>query len=70
MIEYQNLLTAGAAGFIGPNFVRDVFQRRPIAKVVNLDLLTYAGSRSNLDGLPFSAFHVFVLATLPSTPGT
>jgi len=42
------LLAAGAAGFIGSSFVREVLDRRPEDELVVLDKLTYAGRRENL----------------------
>jgi len=42
------LLVTGGLGFIGSNFVRHVLARRPEARVVNLDLITYAGNPANL----------------------
>lgn len=53
-------LVTGAAGFIGSNFVRYVLRQDPSAHVVSLDLLTYAGSRSNLEILPAPDRHAFV----------
>ncbi len=44
----MKLLVTGGAGFIGTNFVRTVFEKRPGWEVVNLDLLTYAGNPKNL----------------------
>lgn len=48
----QSLLITGGAGFIGSNFIRYVMQHAPDTKIVNLDLLTYAGSLENLKALP------------------
>lgn len=42
------LLVAGAAGFIGSNFVRFIRRTRPDATVTVLDKLTYAGNLANL----------------------
>jgi len=56
----QNILVTGGAGFIGANFVRYVLKAEPQAKIVNLDLLTYAGSLENLKDLPDPDRHVFV----------
>ena len=47
----MRLLVTGGAGFIGSNFVRHVNRVRPDWQVVVYDLLTYAGSASNLEGL-------------------
>ena len=44
----DRLLVAGAAGFIGSNFVRLVRQTRPGVEITVLDKLTYAGNLANL----------------------
>jgi dTDP-glucose 4,6-dehydratase len=46
-----NLLVTGGAGFIGANFVRYWRTRHPDDGIMVLDALTYAGNRSNLDGV-------------------
>jgi len=46
----QTWLVTGGAGFIGANFVLAA-RRLGLARVINLDLLTYAGHPENLDGL-------------------
>jgi dTDP-glucose 4,6-dehydratase len=56
----KEILITGGAGFIGANFVRYLLQTEPEAKIVNLDLLTYAGSLENLKNLPDPARHTFV----------
>jgi dTDP-glucose 4,6-dehydratase len=56
----MNLLVTGGAGFIGSNFVHYILEKYPEDKVVNLDLLTYAGNIHNLDGLEDNPNHVFV----------
>jgi len=43
-----NLLVTGGAGFIGSNFVRYWLDRYPDDRVLNVDLLTYAGNLPNL----------------------
>ncbi|WP_420453989.1 dTDP-glucose 4,6-dehydratase [Rubrivirga sp.] len=55
----SGILVTGGAGFIGSAFVRSALARRPGARVVTLDALTYAGSTANLDGLDPDR-HVFV----------
>ncbi|AHX12023.1 spore coat protein [Dyella jiangningensis] len=52
------LLVTGGAGFIGANFVLKALDDG--LKVVNLDLLTYAGNLDTLDGVKDNTNHVFV----------
>lgn len=54
----HTLIVTGGAGFIGSNFVRYLLDTGTV-RVINLDLLTYAGNRESLDGLPDDR-HVFV----------
>ena len=42
----RRLLIAGAAGFIGSNFVRLLRATRPEVEITVLDKLTYAGTGS------------------------
>lgn len=58
----MNLLITGGAGFIGGNFVRKALSSSEwgVARVVNLDLLTYAGYRGSLNDLDGDPRHVFV----------
>ena len=44
----MNLLITGGAGFIGSNLIQHVIDRPEVAKLVNLDCLTYAGRLENL----------------------
>jgi dTDP-glucose 4,6-dehydratase len=44
----RRLLVAGAAGFIGSNFVRHLRRTRPEVEITVLDKLTYAGNLANL----------------------
>ncbi len=44
----MNLLVTGGAGFISSNFIRYWLEHYPNDRVVNLDLLTYAGNLSSL----------------------
>ena len=56
----RTLLVTGGAGFIGSNFVRMVLEEHADTKVVNLDILTYAGNLENLEGYMKHPRHVFV----------
>lgn len=52
-------LVTGGAGFIGANFVLAAREQKA-ARLVNLDLLTYAGNLKNLAGLADDPDHLFV----------
>ncbi|HIE57847.1 MAG TPA: dTDP-glucose 4,6-dehydratase [Anaerolineales bacterium] len=56
----KNILVTGGAGFIGSNFVHFLLSVEPNVQIINLDALTYAGSRENLRDLPDPARHTFV----------
>ena len=43
----KNLLITGGAGFIGSNFIKYFFDKYQNSKIINLDLLTYAGNLNN-----------------------
>lgn len=47
----MNLLVTGGAGFIGSNLVRHIIDKPEVAKLINLDCLTYAGHLENLEGM-------------------
>ena len=44
----KNILVTGGAGFIGSNFIHYLLENYDDLRVVNLDLLTYAGNLDNL----------------------
>jgi dTDP-glucose 4,6-dehydratase len=44
----KNVLVTGGSGFMGSHFVRHLYTNYPEYKIVNLDLLTYAGNPENL----------------------
>ena len=48
----KNVLVTGGAGFIGSGFVHLLLSQESVSRVTVLDLLTYAGARENLMGLP------------------
>ncbi|MBW7650388.1 dTDP-glucose 4,6-dehydratase [Anoxybacillus sp. ST4] len=56
----MNLLITGGAGFIGSNFVRYMLEKYPNYKVVNYDLLTYAGNLENLKDVENHPNYTFV----------
>jgi len=55
----ETILVTGGAGFIGSNFVIN-WLNQSLGKVVNLDLLTYAGNEENLASLVNNKDHIFV----------
>jgi dTDP-glucose 4,6-dehydratase len=44
----KTFLVTGGCGFVGSHFVRLIFRERPDCRVINVDLLTYAGNLENL----------------------
>ncbi|MDT8382706.1 MAG: dTDP-glucose 4,6-dehydratase [Brevefilum sp.] len=56
----DNMLVTGGAGFIGANFIRYIQKVNPNINIVNLDLLTYAGSLENLKNLALPENHQFI----------
>jgi dTDP-glucose 4,6-dehydratase len=57
---FGRLLVAGAAGFIGSNYVRHLRRTRPEVGIVVLDKLTYAGNLTNLVEFESQAGYRFV----------
>ena len=55
----MNLLITGGAGFIGSNVIHHVIDRPEIAKLVNLDCLTYAGHLANLKDISGRKKYIF-----------
>ncbi len=54
------LLVTGGAGFIGSNFIHHFLTAQPECKIVNLDLLTYAGNLENLRGIELKQNYRFI----------
>lgn len=55
----NNILITGGAGFIGSNFIEFYLQRHPNDKIINLDLLTYAGNLENLKEVSYNKNYIF-----------
>ena len=56
----KNLLVTGGAGFIGSNFINYFLNKYCDTKIINLDLLTYAGTLDNLRYVESNPRHIFV----------
>jgi dTDP-glucose 4,6-dehydratase len=64
----MNLLVTGGAGFIGSNLIQQIIGRPEIQKLVNLDLLTYAGHLANLRSVDRHPKYVFEKVDLRNKP--
>lgn len=60
----MNILVTGGAGFIGSNFIRWMKQHAPEHKLINVDLLTYAGNLESLCDIPHDEGYVFIRADI------
>ena len=56
----KNILLTGTAGFIGSNFVPYFLEKYPEYNLINLDLLTYAGTLDNLSECEFNPRYKFI----------
>ncbi len=56
----MKLLITGGCGFIGSCFIRHMLNKYPDYKIINLDLLTYAGNLENLKDLENNPNYTFV----------
>jgi dTDP-glucose 4,6-dehydratase len=56
----QVVLVTGGAGFIGANFINYFMPANPGCRVINLDILTYAGNLENLAGVEHNPSYRFV----------
>lgn len=54
------ILVTGGAGFIGSCFIRHILSKYPDYKVINLDVLTYAGNIENLNDVKNNPNYTFV----------
>ena len=60
MIILKKILVTGGAGFIGSNFIRYLLNEHEDIQIINLDILTYAGSITNLADIMDDKRHTFV----------
>lgn len=56
----KTILITGGAGFIGSNFVKMMLKRHPEYKIINIDVLTYAGNLENLKDVDENPNYKFI----------
>ncbi|NQT18545.1 MAG: dTDP-glucose 4,6-dehydratase [Planctomycetes bacterium] len=56
----KKILVTGGCGFIGSNFIRHMLSHGKVEKIINLDLLTYAGNLENLADVEADPRYEFV----------
>ena len=57
--SYKKILVTGGAGFIGSHVIRTFVSKYPNYKIINLDILTYAGNLQNLRDIEKSNNYTF-----------
>ena len=56
----KTVLVTGGAGFIGSNFIEYLLGTGSVSQIVNLDLMTYAGSEENMASFSENEHYTFV----------
>lgn len=56
----KTILVTGGAGFIGSNFIKLILERHPDYKIINMDMLTYAGNLENLEEVADNKNYTFI----------
>jgi dTDP-glucose 4,6-dehydratase len=64
----RSVLVTGGAGFIGSNFINYFLAANPDCRLVNLDILTYAGNLENLRGVEHNPNYRFVKGDIGDAP--
>ncbi len=60
----KTILVTGGAGFIGSNYILYVLANNPNVRIINLDLLSYAGNLENLSSVEKDPRYHFVLGNI------
>lgn len=64
----KSILVTGGAGFIGSNFIRFLRRERPDFRIINLDVLTYAGNLDSLTDISEGLRYHFVQGDIGDRP--
>lgn len=67
MRTFHSILVTGGAGFIGSHVIRRLISQHPMTRVVNLDLLTYAGNLENLRDIEQHPNYHFIKGDIQDT---
>lgn len=59
-MQMKRFLITGGCGFIGSNFIRFFLKTQPDVSLINLDKLTYAGLRQNIESFESDSRYEFV----------
>ncbi len=60
----KTIIITGGAGFIGSHVVRNFITKYPEKKIINIDVLTYAGNLENLKDIEASENYEFIKADI------
>lgn len=60
----KTILVTGGAGFIGSNFIKFMISKHPEYKIINVDILTYAGNLENLRDVENNKNYTFIRADI------